>query len=182
MKVTATAIPEVLVVESPVFHDERGYLTEIYHAQKFAELGLATGFVQDNHSRSTRHVLRGMHYQLEEPQGKLVRVVSGAVFDVAVDLRRSSPTFGRWVGQTLEAGDGRQVWIPEGFAHGFLILSDVADVTYKCIGQYRPSSARALVWDDSTVGVIWPLPSGALPKLAERDAAAPGLSSADCFA
>lgn len=181
MRVVSTRIRDVLVVESRVFDDARGFFTELYHAEKFAELGLPTHFVQDNHSRSRRHVLRGLHYQVEEPQGKLVHVVSGLIFDVAVDLRRSSSTFGEWVGMTLEAGGGRQMWIPEGFAHGFLVLSDQADVTYKCTNAYRPEHDRNVRWDDADIGIAWPLSDGAEPILADRDENAPRLADTEGF-
>ncbi len=181
MNVLPTRLPEVLVVESPVFRDTRGYFTEVYHADKFAALGLPTVFTQDNHSRSTRHVLRGLHFQLEQPQGKLVRPVHGSIFDVAVDLRRSSPTYGEWVGEQLDAGDGRQLWIPAGFAHGFLVLSETADITYKCTTVYHAASDRSLRWDDPTVGVEWPLPHGVAPVLAPRDATAPVLDALEVF-
>jgi dTDP-4-dehydrorhamnose 3,5-epimerase len=176
-----TAIPDVLVVTVPVHHDDRGFFSEVFHADKFAALGLPTDFAQDNHSRSVRHVLRGLHYQATHPQGKLVRVVSGVVFDVAVDLRASSPTFGRWVGQRLEAGDGRQVWIPPGFAHGFLVLSDVADVLYKATTTYRAADDRCIRWDDPEIGIDWPLPPGVNPILAAKDVAAPFLSAVERF-
>ncbi len=181
MNVLRTSLPEVLIVEAPVYADDRGFFTEVFHAEKFSPLELPTHFVQDNHSRSVQHVLRGMHYQLVEPQGKLVRVVRGRIFDVAVDIRRASPSFGKWVGVELAEGDGRQLWVPPGFAHGFLVLSEQADVSYKCTTPYRSVGDRALRWDDPAVGVDWPLPSGVSPRLAARDAAAPHLDAADCF-
>lgn len=181
MRAVPTAIPEVVVVESPVRRDARGYFQEVFHAGKFVELGLPTIFAQDNHSHSTRHVLRGLHYQVGEPQGKLVRAVSGSIFDVAVDLRRTSPTFGRWVGETLNEGDGRQLWIPAGFAHGFLVLTEAADVTYKCTALYFPSGDRSIRWDDPVIGVKWPLPPGQDPILTPRDRAAPQLEEAEVF-
>jgi dTDP-4-dehydrorhamnose 3,5-epimerase len=164
-----------------VHGDSRGFFTEVFHEQRFAELGLPTTFAQDNHSRSSRHVLRGLHFQLENPQGKLVRPVSGVIFDVAVDLRRSSPGFGRWVGTTLVAGDGRQLWIPPGFAHGFLVLSDGADVTYKCTTPYHAPSNSAVRWDDPRIAIEWPLENGARPVLSPADTNAPLLSAAVCF-
>jgi dTDP-4-dehydrorhamnose 3,5-epimerase len=181
MKVGPTGIPDVLVVESPVFHDERGFLTEMFHQGKFGALGVPTTFVQDNHSHSKRHVLRGLHYQVDRPQGKLVSVIRGVIFDVAVDLRRSSPTFGKWVGEVLESGTGRQLWIPEGLAHGFLVLSDSADVVYKCTAPYSQSGGRTLLWNDPSVGVAWPLPHDASPVVNERDASAPTLAYAEVF-
>jgi dTDP-4-dehydrorhamnose 3,5-epimerase len=177
VKATPTELADVWLVESPVFADPRGYFTEVFHRDKYAALGLPLDWAQDNHSRSAQHVLRGMHYQLEAPQGKLVRVVSGKIFDVAVDVRRASPTFGQWVGRVLEGGDGKQLWIPPGFAHGFLVLSEFADVTYKCTTVYRPAADRSLRWDDATVGITWPL-AGTAPLLAAKDADAPHL--ADC--
>lgn len=181
MIVEQTELPGVLVVRSPVHRDVRGFFTEVFHGPRFAELGLPHQFAQDNHSRSTFNVLRGLHFQLEHPQGKLVYPASGIIFDVAVDLRRSSPNFARWVGVTLEAGDGRQVWIPPGFAHGFLALSETADVTYKCTTVYHAQSNRCVRWDDPDIGIRWPIPYGVRPILSAADAAAPRLSSAPCF-
>lgn len=182
MKSVPTDLPGVVVIESPVYGDSRGFFIEVFHEQRFDELGLPRYFAQDNHSRSCRHVLRGLHFQLENPQGKLVRPVSGAIFDVAVDLRRSSPTFAKWTGVTLSAGDGRQLWIPPGFGHGFLVLSDVADVSYKCTTVYHASSNSGVRWDDPDIGVEWPLGSGVAPILSAADAAAPFLAAAPCFA
>jgi dTDP-4-dehydrorhamnose 3,5-epimerase len=173
----ATELPEVVLVRSPVHGDSRGFFTEVFREDHFAGIGLPTRFVQDNHSRSARHVLRGLHFQLEQPQGKLVRPVTGTIFDAVVDVRRSSPRYGRWVGVTLEAGDGRQLWIPPGFAHGFLVLSEFADVTYKCTTMYHAASSRAIRWDDPEIGVRWPLPIGSKPLLSAPDAAAPPMSS-----
>lgn len=181
MRTIPTRLPGVLVVESPVHRDARGFFCEVHHADKFAALGLPTSFRQDNHSRSSRHVLRGLHFQREEPQSKLVRPVTGSIFDVAVDLRRSSPTFGQWVGERLDAGDGRQLWIPAGFAHGFLVLSEVADISYKCTTVYHAASDCALRWDDPAIGVTWPLPDGVAPILAARDAEAPLLHELAVF-
>jgi len=173
----ATELPEVLVVRSPVHGDARGFFTEVFREDTFAEIGLPTRFAQDNHSRSSRNVLRGLHFQLEQPQGKLVRVVSGRIFDVAVDIRRSSSRYGKWVGVTLEAGDGQQVWVPPGFAHGFLVLSESADVTYKCTTLYHAPSSRVIRWDDPEIGLEWPGSVGSAPVLSAADAAAPLLSS-----
>lgn len=181
MNVEATGLPEVLIVRSPVHGDARGFFTEVFHEERFTELGLPARFAQDNHSRSARNVLRGLHYQLENPQGKLVRVVNGAIFDVAVDLRRSSPAFGRWTGVTLSAGDGRQLWVPPGFGHGFIVLSDSADVSYKCTTVYHAGSNSVVRWDDSQIGIEWPLETGATPLLSPNDAAAPRLADARCF-
>lgn len=182
MKVHATSIDGVLVVESPVLRDARGFFTEVHHAAKFEAMGLHTHFVQDNHSRSGKHVLRGMHFQKSQPQGKLIRPVSGTIFDVAVDLRRSSGTFGQWFGTTMEAGDGKQLWIAPGLAHGFLVLSESADVSYKCTTLYDASSDAVLAWNDPAIGIEWPLPDGVCPILSAKDANAPLLTSVDAFA
>ena len=181
MKVESTSLPGVLVVHSPVHGDARGFFTETFHEERFALLGLRTRFAQDNQSRSSNGVLRGLHFQLEQPQGKLVRVASGSIFDVAVDIRRSSPNFGKWVGITLTAGDGRQVWIPEGFAHGFLVLSDVADVVYKCTTLYDAESNRGIRWNDADIGIDWPLDPGQIPSLSDKDSQAPMLNAATVF-
>jgi len=172
-----TELRDVVVVRAPVHSGARGFFTEVFHADRFASIGLPTAFAQDNHSRSVRHVLRGLHFQLDQPQGKLVRAVTGTSFDVAVDLRRSSPDFGRWVGVTLEAGDGRQVWIPPGFAHGFLVLSESADVTYKCTTPHHAPSNCAIRWNDPRIGIRWPLTPGAEPTLSAADAGAPPFAS-----
>lgn len=179
MKLTPTEIPDVVLIEPDVFRDSRGWFAEVWHAEKFRAHGLDRAFVQDNHSRSIRHTLRGLHYQLGMPQGKLVRVVAGEVFDVAVDLRRGSPTFGRWVGVTLSDENMRMLWIPEGFAHGFLVTSERADLTYKCTAPYVAAGDRSLRWDDPEVAIAWPLPSGVAPLLSPKDAAAPGFAGAD---
>jgi len=179
MNVVRTAIPEVLVLEPKVFGDERGFFFESYNGRRFAEiLGSAVTFVQDNHSRSARGVLRGLHYQVAPyAQGKLIRVVSGAAFDVAVDVRRSSPTFGRWVGIELTGENHRQIWIPPGFAHGFLVRSDVADVLYKATEYYAPHAEGSIRWDDPAIGIVWP-DLGVPPLLSPKDASAPLLASA----
>lgn len=183
MQVTPTALPEVLLIEPRVFGDARGFFMESWNEARFnAALGFDVHFVQDNHSRSSRGVLRGLHYQLDpNAQGKLVRCVSGAVFDVAVDLRRSSPNFGRWVGYELSAENQRQMWIPPGFGHGFVVTSDTADFLYKTSGRYAPESEGAVRWDDPTVGVAWPL-AGITPQLSAKDVAAPLLAEAKTFA
>jgi dTDP-4-dehydrorhamnose 3,5-epimerase len=181
MKAHPAGLPDVLMIESPVFRDDRGFFIEVHHARKFADMGLSVEFTQDNHSRSVRNTLRGMHYQVQEPQGKLVRPVTGTIFDVAVDLRRSSPTFGRWTGFTLVAGDGRQLWIPPGFAHGFLVLSDEADVSYKCTTVYRAEFDRSLAWNDPQVGIVWPLPTGTHPLVSEKDLRAPSLAACETY-
>lgn len=181
MKVTPMALPEVLLLEPTVHVDERGFFMESYNARAFREAtGLDVQFVQDNHSRSLRNVLRGIHYQVVKPQGKLVRVVSGTVFDVAVDLRRSSPTFGRWVGYELSAQNKLQMWIPPGFGHGFVVLSESADFLYKTTDYWIGEHDRTVRWDDPTLAIGWPL-RGA-PVLAEKDATAPLLASAETFA
>jgi dTDP-4-dehydrorhamnose 3,5-epimerase len=176
-----TSLPGVAIVRSPVYGDSRGFFTEVFHADRFAAIGLPTSFAQDNHSRSVRHVLRGLHFQLENPQGKLVRPVTGAIFDVAVDLRRSSPHFREWVGVVLEAGDGRQLWIPPGFAHGFLVLSETADVTYKCTTVYHPQSNSTVSWNDPEIAIQWPIDTGVAPILSGADASAPRLAASACY-
>jgi len=181
MKVTPTDLPEVLLLEPRVFGDDRGFFMESWNARAFREAtGLDVAFVQDNHSYSTRNVLRGIHYQVVRPQGKLVRVVTGAVFDVAVDLRRSSPTFGRWVGVELSARNKQQMWIPPGFGHGFVVLSEAADFLYKTTEYWIAQHDRTVRWDDPTLAVDWPLQGE--PVLAAKDAAAPLLEAAETFA
>lgn len=179
MNVIQTTLPGVLLLEPRVFGDARGFFMESWNRRAFAELGLDLDFVQDNHSRSARGVLRGLHYQLNEPQGKLVRVVSGAVFDVAVDLRRSSPHFGQWVGQELSADNQRMMWVPPGFGHGFVVLSDSADFLYKTTAYYAPQWDRGIRWDDPDINVKWPL-DGA-PALSAKDAVLPLLKDAETY-
>jgi dTDP-4-dehydrorhamnose 3,5-epimerase len=170
MRATPTAIADVLLLEPRVFGDARGFFLESYNEQVFAQAtGLKVHFVQDNHSRSQRHVLRGMHFQAERPQGKLVRVVAGAVFDVVVDIRRDSPTYGKWVGEELSVGNQRQLWIPPGLAHGFMVLSESADFVYKTTEYYHPASEHCLAWNDPTVAIDWPLGDG-LPLVSDKDA------------
>lgn len=181
MQATPTALPEVLVLEPKVFGDERGCFFESYNSRAFRELtGSDAAFVQDNHSRSVRGVLRGLHYQIQQPQGKLVRVVAGAVFDVAVDIRRSSPNFGRWAGVELTAENRRQVWIPPGFAHGFLVLSESAEFLYKTTDYWAPQHERSLLWNDPALAIAWPL-DGA-PIVSAKDAQARLLADAETFA
>jgi dTDP-4-dehydrorhamnose 3,5-epimerase len=182
--VISTALPEVLILEPRVFGDARGYFLESFNAREFAAVtGLAVDFVQDNHSRSSRGVLRGLHYQVQQPQGKLVRVSRGEVFDVAVDMRRSSPRFGQWVGVMLSENNGRQLWVPPGFAHGFLVMSEVADVLYKTTDYYAPAHERCLRWNDATVGVQWPLGElgGAPVRLSAKDEAGLPLADVEAF-
>jgi dTDP-4-dehydrorhamnose 3,5-epimerase len=170
MRVTPTAIADVLLLEPRVFGDARGFFLESYNEKVFAQAtGLQVQFVQDNHSRSQRHVLRGMHFQTENPQGKLVRVVAGAVFDVVVDIRPDSPTYGRWVGEELSVDNQRQLWIPAGLAHGFLVLSECADFLYKTTAYYHPASERCLAWNDPIVGIDWPLDDKP-PLVSDKDA------------
>ena len=180
MKVTPTEIPDVLLIEPRVFRDERGFFRETFQAERYTAAGVGGPMVQDNHSGSRRGVLRGLHYQVRRPQGKLVSVLAGAVFDAAVDLRRSSPTFGRWVGITLSAEDGRQLWVPPGFAHGFYVVSDWAEVCYKVTDFYNPECERTLIWNDPTVDVAWPL-AGGQPVLAPKDARGTTLVEAELF-
>ena len=169
MKVIPTALEGVLVLEPRVFGDARGFFSESYNHRAFAQAtGLDVNFVQDNHSRSRKGVLRGLHYQIRQPQGKLVRVVRGAVFDVAVDMRQDSPTFGQWVAEILSAENGRQLWLPEGFAHGFYVLDGPATLLYRCTDHYNPSAEQTLRWDDPHIGIAWPL-QGA-PLLSPKDA------------
>lgn len=181
MEFEPTRIPEVVLIKPRVFGDARGYFLETWQEKKFAEAGIPARFVQDNHSHSSRHILRGMHYQIQQTQGKLVRVTRGAVFDVAVDVRRSSPYFGQWVGAELNDTNHHMLWIPPGFAHGFLTLSDEVDFLYKCTDLYAPQFERTLRWNDPRVGIQWPLPAGTEPLLAKRDAEAPGLNDLECF-
>lgn len=170
MNIAKTPLPGLLVIDPAVHADERGFFLESWNADKLADAGVGADFTQDNHSRSVRHVLRGLHYQAgQHAQGKLVRVTLGEVFDVVVDLRRSSPTFGQWHGEVLSAANFRQVWVPPGFAHGFLVLSDVAEFQYKCTGRWNREAERALAWNDPKVGVEWPLPAGASPVLSAKD-------------
>lgn len=181
MKVEPTALPEVLVVELDRFGDQRGFFMETWSARKFAALGIDARFVQDNHSRSSRHVLRGLHYQVRQPQGKLVRVTAGTIWDVAVDLRRSSARFGRWAGMTLDAETPRMLWIPPGFAHGFLVLSESADVQYKATDFYAPEHERSLLWNDPALAIDWPL-AGAQPLLSGKDRGGRPLAEAETYA
>jgi dTDP-4-dehydrorhamnose 3,5-epimerase len=179
VKVTPTALPDVLLIEPSVHGDERGFFFESWNRRAFAEAGIEAEFVQDNHSRSAHNVLRGLHYQIEHAQGKLVRACAGEVFDVAVDVRRSSPTFGRSLALVLSAQNKRMLWIPPGFAHGFLVLSESADFLYKTTDYWYPEHERTLLWSDSALAIDWPL-AGA-PRLAAKDAAGRPLASADLY-
>jgi len=176
-----TAIADVILVKPRVFGDPRGYFFESWEERKFASGGIPARFVQDNHSRSARHVLRGLHYQLPHPQGKLVRVARGAVFDVAVDIRRSSPTFGRWVGAELSERNHHMLWVPAGLAHGYLTLSETADFLYRCTDFYVPECERAIIWNDPDIGIQWPLPAGIAPVLSAKDAVARSFKQAELF-
>ena len=182
MIVTALAIPDVKRIDPRVFGDDRGFFLESWRDAAFADAGIDARFVQDNHSRSARGVLRGIHYQLQQPQGKLVRVVAGAVFDVAVDMRRSSPTFGRWIGAELSAANRAMLWIPPGFAHGFLTLADGTDFLYKCTDYYAPDDEHSLAWDDPAVGIDWPLDRVGAPLLSAKDRAGKPLAEAVAYA
>ena len=181
MRFIPTAIPEVIIVEPPVFGDERGFFMETYQQRKFAEAGIDATFVQDNHSGSQQGILRGLHYQTRQAQGKLVRAAAGEIFDVAVDLRRSSPSFGQWVGVHLSVDNKRQLWIPAGFAHGFYVLSPWAEVLYKTTDLYAPEWDRTLRWDDPTLGIDWPLLDGQPPTLSTKDAQGKLWQEADKF-
>jgi dTDP-4-dehydrorhamnose 3,5-epimerase len=180
MKVTPTAIPDVVMFEPDVFGDERGFFLESWNERKFRDAaGIDVRFVQDNHSRSRRGVLRGLHYQIKQPQGKLVRVVRGRVFDLAVDLRKSSPTFGRWVGTDLAEDNHRQLWIPSGFAHGFLVLSEIASFLYKSTDYYAAEHERCILWNDPAIGIEWPTDHE--PTLSAKDRAGALLYEAEVF-
>lgn len=181
MKLIETDLPGVLIAEPRVFGDDRGFFLESWNRQTFADLGLDLDFVQDNHSRSARGVLRGLHFQNPNPQGKLVRVTQGRVWDVAVDIRRSSPHFGRWTGVELSAANKRMLWVPPGFAHGFLCLEDGTDFQYKCTGFYEPASEHALLWNDPALAIAWPL-DGIEPQLAAKDAAGLPLAEIEAYA
>jgi dTDP-4-dehydrorhamnose 3,5-epimerase len=179
MKVIATRFPEVLLLEPDVFGDARGFFFESWNEREFERAGIRARFVQDNHTRSRKDVLRGLHYQLSQPQGKLVRVVAGEIFDVAVDIRRSSPNFGKWEGVRLAAESRTMIWIPVGFAHGFLVLSDFAEVIYKVTDFYAPGDERCIRWDDPELGISWPLSAG--PELSVKDAAGSRLRDVEVF-
>ena len=182
MKLIETAIPDVRIIEPRVFGDARGFFMETWSLSDFVAAGIDADFVQDNHSRSVQGTLRGLHYQIQQPQGKLVRVTAGEVFDVAVDLRRTSPTFGRWVGVMLSAENHRQLWVPPGFAHGFYVVSEVAEFQYKCTDYYTPEHERCIRWDDPELGIEWPLiDSSAGPLLSEKDRAGARFADAEVY-
>ena len=181
MRFVATDLPEVVRIVPTVHEDARGYFMETWQARRFHDAGIDLDFVQDNVSESSKGTLRGLHFQIEQAQGKLVRVVSGEVFDVAVDMRRSSPNFGKWVGEILSADNKHQLWVPPGFAHGFLVLSDTAMFEYKCTDYYAPESERSVRWDDPEIGINWPLEKGEQPVLSPKDREAPFLRDADTY-
>ena len=182
MEFTPTDIADVVVVDPVVFEDDRGFLMETWQERKYSDAGVDARFVQDVHSRSVGGTIRGLHYQIEQPQGKLVRVIAGEIFDVAVDVRRSSASFGRWVGETLSEGNRRLMWIPPGFAHGFLVQSELADIEYRMTDFYAPRYERTIRWDDPDIGIAWPLPEGVAPVLAEKDGAGARLVDAEVYA
>lgn len=181
MKIIETDIPDVKIIEPAVFGDERGYFIETWSRQRFLDIGLDIHFVQDNHSRSAQGILRGLHYQIQQPQGKLVRVITGSVFDVAVDMRKKSPTFGQWVGVELSDTNHRMLWVPPGFAHGFYVMSEMADFVYKCTDSYAPEHERSLLWNDDNVGIAWPLVDGVEVQLSSKDKAGSSFAEAESF-
>jgi dTDP-4-dehydrorhamnose 3,5-epimerase len=181
MKVVDTSISEVKIIETQVFGDERGFFMETFRASIMDELTGGKPFVQDNHSKSAQGILRGLHYQMQQTQGKLVRVVQGVVFDVAVDMRKDSATFGQWVGEVLSAENKKQLWVPEGFAHGFYVMTESAEFVYKCTDYYAPEFDRSLKWDDPEVGIVWPLVDGKQPLVSEKDDNGKSFAKADTF-
>ncbi|ATJ82667.1 dTDP-4-dehydrorhamnose 3,5-epimerase [Halomonas beimenensis] len=181
MDVIDTRIPDVKLIKPRVFGDSRGFFMETWNARTFAEAGIDATFVQDNHSRSVQHTLRGLHYQIKAPQGKLVRVTSGEVFDVAVDLRKSSPTFGLWVGEFLSEENQHQLWVPPGFAHGFYVTSDTADFIYKCTDFYAPESERCIFWNDQFLNIDWPIEKGSFPIISKKDKLGSYFEDSDYF-
>ena len=181
MQFVETSLPGVIRIEPTVHGDDRGFFMETWQARRFAENGIDAEFVQDNFSQSTKGTLRGLHYQIEQAQGKLVRVVQGEVFDIAVDLRKSSPTYGQWVGEVLSVENKHQLWVPAGFGHGFLVLSETAEFEYKCTDYYAPEFERSIRWDDPDIGIEWPFPNGQQPVLSAKDAAAPFLRDAETY-
>lgn len=181
MQFEPQSIPDVILIRPKVFGDERGFFYESWQKREFAAAGIDVDFVQDNHSRSAQYTLRGLHFQVQNTQGKLVRVVAGSVFDVAVDLRRSSKTFGRWVGVELSAANHCQLWVPAGFAHGFVVTSPSADFSYKCTDYYAPAHERCIRWNDPQLAIDWPLPPGVAPRLSGKDAAGGTFAAAEAF-
>lgn len=181
MKFIDTALPGVVVVEPEIFGDNRGFFMETWHRGKFEDGGIDADFVQDNRSRSLKSTLRGLHYQLKQPQGKLVQVIAGEIFDVAVDIRRSSPYFGLWTGEILSADNRKMLWVPPGFAHGFLVTSETADVCYKCTDYYAPKYERSIVWNDKDLDIAWPLQNGVTPLLSDKDSKGRYLAEAEVF-
>lgn len=180
MKIVATTIPDVLIIEPEVFADDRGFFYESFNERRFTELtGVATKFVQDNHSKSTKNVLRGLHYQIRQPQGKLMRIIVGEVFDVAVDIRKASPTFGQWVGAILSADNRRQLWVPPGFAHGFVVTSESAELVYKTTDYWAQESERSILWNDPDIGIRWPLDTA--PRLSAKDRTSKLFADAEFF-
>ncbi len=182
MEFTATQIPDVIVIDPVVYEDARGFFMETWQEKKFRDAGIDARFVQGNHSRSSIGVLRGLHYQVSQAQGKLIRVIQGEAFDVAVDIRKSSPTFGQWVGETLSAGNRKLIWIPPGFAHGFLILSEIADFEYHTTNLYAPEHERTIHWNDPDLAIAWPLTEGQVPLLSKKDEAGVFLKDAEVYA
>lgn len=170
MKFNPTAIPDVIIIEPEIFRDQRGFFMETWHKKKFAKAGINTNFIQDNYSKSNQGILRGLHYQVKQAQGKLIRVIEGEIFDVAVDMRKSSPTFGTWVSEILSSNNRKILWAPPGFAHGFYVISESAEITYKCTDYYAPQFERTLKWDDKDLNIDWPLLAGTIPVLSEKDA------------
>lgn len=182
MEFSATQIPDVIVIDPVVYEDARGFFMDTWQEQKFRDAGIEAKFVQDSHSRSSYGALRGLHYQVSQAQGKLIRVIHGEAFDVAVDIRKSSPTFGQWAGEVLSAGNRKLIWIPPGFAHGFLVLSECADFEYRLTEYYAPEHERAIRWDDPDLAITWPLTDGQQPLLSEKDAAGVFLKDAEIYA
>ena len=181
MEFVSTELPEVILVKPKMFKDDRGFFFEVFRKDKFDEAGINMEFVQDNHSGSQKGVLRGLHYQIQQAQGKLVRVVSGEIFDVAVDVRRSSPNFGKWTGEILSSENAHQLWVPPGFAHGFYVLSDWAEVTYKTTDYYAPQWDRTILWNDPEIGIEWPIAAGDIPSISQKDENGKPLKEADLF-
>jgi dTDP-4-dehydrorhamnose 3,5-epimerase len=181
MRFLKTRIPEVVIVEPTVLADDRGFFMETWKESSFAEHGINARFVQDNHSKSQNGTLRGLHYQVVQPQGKLVRAVAGEIYDVAVDLRKNSPNFGKWVGSALSAENKRMLWVPPGFAHGFYVTGESAEITYKCTNYHAPAHERVIIWNDPDLGVEWPVPKGSTPILSDKDAAGTSFAKAEHY-